>query len=446
MFKFKFADIGEGLHEGNVAQVYVKVGQTVAEGEPLFSVETDKMTSDIPSPKAGKIAEILLKEGQTIHVGDVIFVIDDGSSSAPVKEEAPAESAPAVVGNISVSNEIKPTTGLSFGSKKSTPAATSTNSATMPKGLSKREQLEWAKNNSGSAKPATPASSSATMPKGLSKREQLEWLKNQASAPAAAPAASPSPAPVAPTPTASAAPTSTPVAPVAGERKKVDFVRKAIAKAMKNSWANVAYVNLVHRANVSELWDYRAAIKDSLFELTGAKITFLAFIIKATTLALKEYPIFGAKFDEKTEEIVYPSAVNIGIAVDTDHGLFVPVIKDADKKNVIELAKEIVTLAKAARDKTLKPAQMSGATFTITNYGSVGSLHGVPVINYPEVGILGVGAIIDEAVVVKGEVKPGKVMYLTTAADHRWIDGSTIGRFTTRVVQLLENPRLLGAF
>lgn len=138
-------------------------------------------------------------------------------------------------------------------------------------------------------------------------------------------------------------------------------------------------------------------------------------------MALKEFPIFGAKYDEKTEEIVYPNAVNIGIAVDTDHGLFVPVIKDADQKSVVEIAAEIVSLAKAARDKNLKPAQMQGATFTITNYGSVGSLHGVPVINYPEIGILGLGAIVDEAFYSATEKKlvAGKAMYLTTAADHR---------------------------
>ncbi|OYD26773.1 pyruvate dehydrogenase E2 component (dihydrolipoamide acetyltransferase) [Mycoplasma testudineum] len=232
------------------------------------------------------------------------------------------------------------------------------------------------------------------------------------------------------------------------KRVKVDNVRKAIAKAMKNSWANVAYVNLIHKIYVSKLWDYRKSVKDFIFEMTGANITFLAFIVKAVALAIHEYPVFGAKYDEKTEELVYPDRVNIGIAVDTDHGLFVPVIHDADKKSVVQLAQEIVTLAKAARDKSLKPSQMKDATFTITNYGSVGSLFGVPVINYPEIGILGVGAIADMPVLDKKLKKmvPGKVMYLTTAADHRWIDGSTIGRFTSRVGLLLENPNLLGVF
>ncbi|WP_371246298.1 2-oxo acid dehydrogenase subunit E2 [Mycoplasmopsis agassizii] len=232
------------------------------------------------------------------------------------------------------------------------------------------------------------------------------------------------------------------------KREKINFVRKAIAKAMKNSWANVAYVNLKHRVNVSKLWDIRKEIKDDVKAEKNVNLTFLAFVVKAVTLALKEFPIFGAKYDEKTEEIVYPNAVNIGIAVDTDHGLFVPVIKDADQKSVVEIAAEIVSLAKAARDKNLKPAQMQGATFTITNYGSVGSLHGLPVINYPEIGILGLGAIVDEAFYSATEKKlvAGKAMYLTTAADHRWIDGSTIGRFTTRVANLLEKPSLLGVY
>ncbi|OYD26795.1 dihydrolipoamide acetyltransferase [Mycoplasma testudineum] len=279
------------------------------------------------------------------------------------------------------------------------------------------------------------------MPKGLRKRERFQWLKNQKNTPAVVPAAE-----VAVAPKLVSAPKESAFKTLEAKRVKVDNVRKAIAKAMKNSWANVAYVNLVHRADMTKLWDYRNLVKDDLFEISGVKITFLAFIVKATALALQEFPIFGAKYDEKTEELVYPNTVNMGIAVDTDHGLFVPVIKDVQTKSVVSIAKEIVELASAARKKTLKPSQMQGATFTITNYGSVGSLHGVPVINYPEIGILGVGAIIDEAVIVNGEVKPGKVMYLTTAADHRWVDGSTIGRFTTRVTKLLENPALLGAF
>lgn len=232
------------------------------------------------------------------------------------------------------------------------------------------------------------------------------------------------------------------------KREKISPVRRAIAKAMKNSWANVAYVNLRHRVDVTNLWNYRNMVKDIVLAEKNIKITFLAFVIKATALALKEFPIFGAKYDEKSDELVYPDDINIGIAVDTDHGLFVPVIKQIANKSVVELAEQIIVLAKAAREKTLKPEQMRNGIFTITNYGSVNALYGVPIINYPDIAILGLGAIVDEAQYSKKDKKlvPAKILYLTVAADHRWIDGSLIGRFTTRVAQLLENPYLLGVY
>lgn len=149
------------------------------------------------------------------------------------------------------------------------------------------------------------------------------------------------------------------------------------------------------------------------------KLTFLAFIAKAILIALSEFPVMAAKYDEATSEIVYPDTLNLGLAVDTEAGLMVPVIKDAQKLSIVEIAKEIVRLAKAARERKIKPSEMQGGSFTITNYGSVGSLYGVPVINYPELAIAGVGAIIDSAEVKDGQIVASKIMHLTVAADHR---------------------------
>lgn len=235
-------------------------------------------------------------------------------------------------------------------------------------------------------------------------------------------------------------------APLQAHSEPIAPIRKAIARAMTNSWNNVAYVNLIHRVNMSKLWDLRKSIKDTVLATTGVKLTFLPYIAKAVAIALKEFPIFTAKLNEANNTLDYPDTINLGVAVDTPAGLMVPVVKHAHTLSVLDFAQQISALAKAARERTIKPADMSGAGFSITNYGSVGSLYGVPVINWPELAILGVGAIVDEAFVEKGQVVAGKAMYLTVAADHRWIDGATIGRFASRIGQLLENPEILGVY
>ncbi|MGY6172144.1 2-oxo acid dehydrogenase subunit E2 [Candidatus Mycoplasma pogonae] len=267
--------------------------------------------------------------------------------------------------------------------------------------------------------------------------------------------AQPAPAVQATTPVAAAQPASAPLAPtprpvfndeLKASREKTTPIRKAIARAMKNSWDNVAYVNLVHEIDVTDLWDLRKKIVENVLKLTGQKITFLPFIAKAVAIALREFPILTAKYDEQNQELVYPGTINLGIAVDSEDGLKVPVVKNANQLSILDISSEIVRLAGAARNKTIKPDEMRGGDFTITNYGSVGSLFGVPVINYPEVAIAGVGAIVDKPVVRNGAVVPGKVMYITVAADHRWVDGAVIGRFASRVKELLEKPEILGVF
>ncbi|WAM06530.1 2-oxo acid dehydrogenase subunit E2 [Mycoplasmopsis cynos] len=239
---------------------------------------------------------------------------------------------------------------------------------------------------------------------------------------------------------------ATPLNPIVldGKRVKVTPIRKAIAKAMINSKNNVAYFSLVNEIDVSHLWDLRKSIVEDVLKTTGVKLTFLPYIAKAIIVALKEFPILAAKYDELTSEIVYPTTINLGIAVDTIAGLMVPVIKDSQNLTIIDLAKEISRLALAAREKTIKSNEMSGGSFTITNYGSIGALFGTPVINYPELAIAGVGAIIDKPIVKNGQIVPGKVMNLTVSADHRWIDGATVGRFLLRIKELLEKPEILG--
>ncbi|QJB71094.1 2-oxo acid dehydrogenase subunit E2 [Mycoplasma sp. 1654_15] len=273
------------------------------------------------------------------------------------------------------------------------------------------------------------------------REDVLAFSKNpQPTQPAPAQVATPAPAPATPAPAATVATSQG----LTGKVEKVAPIRKAIAKAMKTSWASVAYVNLVNEIDVTNLWNLRKKVVDDIQKTTGLKITFLSFISKAILIALQEFPILAAKYDEATESLVYPSTINLGIAVDTEAGLMVPVIKDAQNLSMVQIGQEINRLAKAARDRKIKAAEMSGGSFTITNYGSVGALYGVPVINYPEIAIAGVGAIQSNVRWVNGQATEGKVMHLTVAADHRWVDGGTIGRFISRVKELLEKPEILG--
>ncbi|WP_025755361.1 2-oxo acid dehydrogenase subunit E2 [Mycoplasmopsis cricetuli] len=231
---------------------------------------------------------------------------------------------------------------------------------------------------------------------------------------------------------------------LSGKREKIAPIRKAIAKAMINSRDNVAYFSLVNEVDMTKLWNLRKLILEDVQKNTGVKLTFLPFIAKAILLALKDFPILAAKYDESSNEIVFPSTINLGIAVDTEAGLMVPVVKDAYTLSIPDLAQEINRLALAARQKTIKPTEMQQGSFTITNYGSVGALFGTPVINYPELAIAGIGTIVDKVLIKNGEFVAGKVMNITIAADHRWIDGADAGRFLSRVKELLEKPEILG--
>ncbi|EFF41863.1 2-oxo acid dehydrogenase subunit E2 [Mycoplasmopsis alligatoris] len=283
---------------------------------------------------------------------------------------------------------------------------------------------------------------------GINGKVMIDDIKNFLANKSAAPTATPAPvasAPKAAAPTAPSAPTK-PVFVAEPHSEAVSPMRKAIAKAMTNSWSNVAYTNLVHEINMTRLWNLRSSIKDLVLKNENVKLTFLPYIVKAVSIALKEFPKFTAKYNEAKSTLEYPGVINVGIAVDTEAGLMVPVIKNAASMSILEIASEVVRLAGAARKRTIKPDEMKGAGFTITNYGSVGSLFGVPVINYPELAIAGVGAIIDRPVVENGAVVPGKVMYITVAGDHRWIDGAEIGRFASRVKELLEMPEVLGVY
>ncbi|VEU60452.1 pyruvate dehydrogenase E2 component (dihydrolipoamide acetyltransferase) [Mycoplasmopsis bovigenitalium] len=227
--------------------------------------------------------------------------------------------------------------------------------------------------------------------------------------------------------------------------EKIAPIRKAIAKNLKQVMDSIAYVSLTRKGDVSNLWDYRKANLASVQEKHGVKLTFLSWIIKATSIALTEFPAFLGNWNSETGEVTYPDTVNINIAVDTPFGLVVPVIRETEKLSIVEIQKEIIRVADLAQNRKLTMKDMAGGHFTITNVGSVGAMFGNPIPNLGQVGIIAVGTIADEVKVNKdGTFAPTKQLYTTIAADHRWVDGADMARLNNRILELLEKPELLG--
>ncbi|MCF0218098.1 MAG: 2-oxo acid dehydrogenase subunit E2 [Malacoplasma sp.] len=459
MYIFKFADIGEGIHEGKVAEILVKEGDAVKDGTDLFSVETDKITTEVSSPVKGIVSKILIKAGDTIHVGDPIFEIDDNASSsapaaAPVveekkmevqetkKEESSEQKGASVVGEVKVSNDVLPLFGsntLNVGAQTKTTSVTETKdvaASPVAKAFAKEKGVDLAK-----VKGTGPAGR-------ITKKDVEDFL---ASNPASTTSTESKPT-VVTSVVASQASTSTTlvankvqsVAIVEGDKTmEMTPMRKAIANAMRRSWSSAAYTNLSVEIDVTDIWEQRNKIKDFIFETENVKLNLLPFIVKAIAKTLKNFPMFNAISDDANNTLVLRKDINIGIAVDTKDGLIVPNIKNVDKLSILEIAKAISDLAERARSKKIVMSDLTQGTFSVTNYGSLGVEFGVPVINYPEVAIAGLGSITGKVKKIGIQMVERKVIVLTIAADHRWVDGADIARFGNQVKQYLENITFL---
>lgn len=420
MYDFKFTDIGEGLHEGQILKWAVKVGDTVKEGDTLVTVETDKVNAELPAPTSGVIVKLGPAEGETIHVGDTVAIIDDGKGGA-VAAEAPKAEAPkaeekseagaSVVGQIQVSSDIIASSTESS-SKKSNDKARVL-ATPVARQLAKDLGVDITKIK-------------GTGENGRVMKEDI-ILASKASQPAQTTQAQPS-------------------VKISTEGDvevvKISKLRKSIVKAMVTSKQIIPHTVLFDEIVVDELVEMRKANKGRA-EAQGIKLTYMAFIIKAVTEAIKKYPIFNASFDHENEQVVIKKFVNIGMAVDTPDGLIVPNIKDADKKGIFTLAKELREVADQTIARTVQLSQLQNTTFTISNFGAADVSYGTPIINHPEVAILGVGKVQQKPVVVNGEIKVSHVLPLSIAVDHRIIDGADAGRFLKVVKDLLSDPYLL---
>jgi pyruvate dehydrogenase E2 component (dihydrolipoyllysine-residue acetyltransferase) len=389
--EFKFPDVGEGIAEGEIVRWLVKEGDSVKEDQDLLEVETDKALITLNSPYTGKVTRLHGKEGDIIKVGDVLTTVDAGDKEGTVTGAEKGDSG-TVVGTLNdneVVEVIRPV--------QATPAV---------RALAKQMGIDL-------------ASVKGTGPGGRITKEDVETAATKTGE-------------------------QTAEADAYGLVEKIPLrgIRRTVAKRMAEASKRVAEVTIWEDADITELEQVRAKER-KVAEEKGVKLTYLPFLIKAVIPALNGHPYFNASLDEAAEAIILKKYFNIGIAVDTTDGLIVFVIKDADKKNILDLAKETATLAEKARLRKIDLHELKGSTFTITNYGVVGASYGTPIINYPEVAILGLGKIEDRPVVRSGQIAIRKIMPLSLAFDHRVIDGVEAGRFLGVVIQHLEDPNLM---
>ncbi len=425
-YVFKFPDIGEGLEEGKIIEWYVEKGQTIASGDALLKMETDKVVTDIPSPKSGVIAQRFGAEGETIKVGNALVEIDiegDPASVVPeeIKQETPSveaidEKGFGVVGTMEVAG----------------------NGAYLPSSNEATTQIEKVQTNTKKVL-ATPVA------RAMAKERGIDINMVQGSGPAGRVTSkdiekySPH--------QGSNQPMLHKPSPIVNDQrqevKPISQIRKTIAKNMLRSKQNTAHMSVMDEVEVSELVEARSKINA---KLEGIKLSYLPFIIKAIAIALKKHPVLNAELDMEAERIIYKKYYNIGLAMDTEDGLVVPVIRDADKKSLVQLAQEIVSFADKAKTRKLTMDDMRDGTFTITSYGSIGGYFAVPVINYPQSAIFGVGRIADKPVIKDAAVVPGKVMPISMSVDHRIVDGGEVARFLNEVLDMLHEPMLILAY
>jgi pyruvate dehydrogenase E2 component (dihydrolipoamide acetyltransferase) len=424
-FEFKLPDIGEGIHEGEIVKWFVKPGDEVKEDDILLEVQNDKAVVEIPSPVEGKILELKVTEGTVAIVGDVLVTIDyDGEipASAHGHHDEEEETAPTVT---ETKEEVFTEVVTEVDESRRIIAMPSVRKYAREKGIDIRKVNGTGNNgrilkvdidNFGTATPKTVAESTTTEAKPVSENKGASEKK-----------------------------AVKPYEAVHGEletREKMSGIRKAISNAMVNSKHTAPHVTLMDEIDVTDLVLHRKKFKGIAAD-KGIKLTYLPYVVKALTSALREYPTLNASIDDVNEEVVYKHYYNIGIAADTEKGLLVPVVKDADRKSIFKISAEISELATSARDGKLSPDKMKGGSCTITNIGSAGGQWFTPVINHPEVAILGIGRIAEKPVVKNGEIVVAPVLALSLSFDHRLIDGATAQNALNHIKRLLNDPQLL---
>ncbi|QPB19400.1 2-oxoglutarate dehydrogenase complex dihydrolipoyllysine-residue succinyltransferase [Rhizobium sp. 007] len=407
--------LGESVSEATVGTWFKKVGDAIKADEPILELETDKVTIEVPAPSSGTLSEIVAQAGETVGLGALLGQIAAGAAApaaAPAKAAEPAVAAPA-----------QATPAAPAAAAAAPVASAPAPASTMPAAPAAAKML--AENNL-----------SADQVEGSGKRGQV--LKGDVIAAVAKGLSAPAAAPAAP---AAVRGPSTVEDAGREERVKMTRLRQTIAKRLKDAQNTAAMLTTYNEVDMKAVMDLRAKYKDVFEKKHGVKLGFMGFFTKAVTHALKELPAVNAEIDGT--DIIYKNYCHIGMAVGTDKGLVVPIIRDADQMSIAEIEKDLGRLAKAARDGTLSMADMQGGTFTITNGGVYGSLMSSPILNAPQSGILGMHKIQERPVVVGGQIVIRPMMYLALSYDHRIVDGKEAVTFLVRVKESLEDPERL---
>ena len=423
----KLPELGEGVTEGELVKWLVKVGDTVKPDQPVAEVMTDKATVEVPTPVGGVVKDLRFKVGDVIAVEKVLLSLEAGGATAAPAAPAPTAKAAAPAPAPTAPAASKPAAQApaapmaAAGASYYPPAADSKVLATPSTRRLAREMNLDINEVSGS---------------GLAGRVTREDVLTRGGGGSNG---HQSPAPSMPT-------MRTPGPLASGgteERVAIRGIRKKIAENMQMAKHIIPHFTLMDEAEVTELVALRESLKD-FAEKNNTKITYLPFVMKALISSMRQFPMFNASIDDAAQEIVYKKYFNIGFAADTPNGLMVPVIKNADQKSILQLSQEIIDLSKRARDGKLKPDEMKGATITITNIGSVGGTYATPIINHPEVAILGMYKFSDKLILGKdGKVDVIKVMNFTITADHRLIDGAVAANFLKLFISKVSKPGTL---
>lgn len=426
---FKFPDIGEGISEGKILQWYVKKGQEVKSGDSLVKMETDKVVTDIPSPKNGVIITLFGKEGEVVHVeGPLVELEIEGivpeeaqemakEKPVPIERKQVEEKGFGVVGTLEVAGDL----------------------AFLPVGTEGMPSSEKPKEEPQKKALATPVARAmakemgvdidrvmGTGPAGRVMKKDIQNYYDKVQSGKEAPAPQP-------------------VSIGVQQEARVTYqpltqIRKTIARNMIRSKQNAAHMTVIEEVEVSELVKIREKYKP-LYEAKGLKLSYLPFVLKAVVESLKKFLPLNSEMDMENDRMILKNYFNIGIAVDTAEGLVVPVIRDVDKLSIADLTARIIDVSQRSRERKLTMDDFKDGTFTVTNYGSIGGTFGVPVINYPQAAILGIGRILKTPVVnEKDEIVVGQVLPLSMSVDHRIVDGAMAARFMASVIGYLKDP------
>jgi len=454
VFEFKLPDLGEGIHEGELLEWHVNVGDTIEEDADLMDVETDKAAVTIPSPKGGKVAQLNGKVGDTLHVGDVVVIIDDGSGGevpAPAKAESAAKEAKAKPEPAKEPPKPRPVQAEAIPVKEAPPAHVRSDGTPLGKVAAAPAVRRLARELGVEIQQVV-----GTGPSGRVTKGDVEAVASgvaPARPSAASTAAYETAEPAGSQPAISGSGSGIPyyqLEPMPNfeqlgevEREPVRSIRRKVAFRMTTSMVTIPHVVHMDEADVTELEAFRVKERERRQDQPGGKLTLLPFVMKALTGLLRKYPMFNASLDPFREEIVYKKFYNLGFAADTPRGLIVPVVKETDKKSILDISAEIVTLATKGREGTIEVGDMQHGTFTITNVGPIGGTGLIPTINYPEVAILGMGKTQEKPVARDGEIVIRKMLPLTLAFDHRVADGAQAAHFVTDLTRLLSDPNQL---